>query len=275
MDQVSAAIVSLLVLGITLVIVLLVRDLWLRTPPQREDLPHQPSAPARYATPPPPVRQPAHTPGAGRMRRRPLWIWFTIAAVLAVAAILLVRPGAADRWSALPHTSQCTPTPPSGPTEFDPTWMYASVPTELLVREVHLRHAGDDIVELTLEFASAPPPPPRRLNAPGTVSYSVLMLAEEDGEDAAMVSINSPSANGAPWISDSYNIANAAQILQSVEPSQNTVLLTLDLAGQEGFFRRGPFKPYISIVSTGTGQRTVGAPDGVFITFDVQECPWI
>ena len=59
-----------------------------------------------------------------------------------------------------------------------------------------------------------------------------------------------------------------------METSGNTVTITLDLQGQDAYFGGEVFKPDVSILVSGVGRRTSMAPQGEFITFETQECPW-
>lgn len=236
---------------------------------------------------------PAPTP-APRTRRliTSPWMWIAVVVIAALGvtlAVRTIRSSGDDRWSALPHSAICTPTPWANGNLRDPTSdiVFAPVPDELRVRRVTLTHLGGQKLRVAVEFLQSPPTAPipvsqggRLTDPPGSVSYDILIftLGEDRETVRGILTVDSPR-RGSGWKSGSFGepgfeLRNPDSVLSSVETSGNTVTITLDLQGQDAYFGGEVFKPDVSILVSGVGRRTSIAPQGEFITFENQECPW-
>ena len=221
--------------------------------------------------------------------------FFALAIALGLTACSSASVSGGDRWSALPHSAICTPTPWANGNLRDPTSdiVFAPVPDELRVQRVTLTHLGGQKLGVAVEFLQSPPTAPipvsqggRLTDPPGSVSYGVLIQSHGDREFGHNVlTIDSPR-RGLGWQVGSFDnsddfggpgdfeIKHPDSVLRSVETSENTVTITLDLEGQDAYFGGEVFKPYVSILVSGVGRRTSMAPQGEFITFETQESPW-
>ena len=219
--------------------------------------------------------------------------FFALAIALGLTACSSASVSGGDRWSALPHSAICTPTPWANGNLRDPTSdiVFAPVPDELRVQRVTLTHLGGQKLGVAVEFLQSPPTAPipvpqggRLTDPPGSVSYGVLIQSHGDREFGHNVlTIDSPR-RGLGWQVGSFDnsvggpgdfeIKHPDSVLRSVETSGNTVNVRLDLEGQDAYFGGEVFKPYVSILVSGVGRRTSMAPQGEFITFETQECPW-
>ena len=129
--------------------------------------------------------------------------FFALAIALGLTACSSASVSGGDRWSALPHSAICTPTPWANGNLRDPTSdiVFAPVPDELRVQRVTLTHLGGQKLGVAVEFLQSPPTAPipvpqggRLTDPPGSVSYDILIYTfGEDRETVhGILTVDSP-----------------------------------------------------------------------------------
>ena len=192
-------------------------------------------------------------------------------ALLLAFAATKVFGSSSSTWSGFPYEMGCRVLPPFAPS--DQYIVTARVPAKLLIETVRVDHAGDNTLELSLDFVDGPPPTPQTTsrngvteNTAGSIVYTVLVTPPGENPDVALA-LNSPS-QGRSWLADVSELDRPEQkTLRDFYTVGNTVKFFLDLDGQDMLLGDGPFRPTLVIDGFGQSQSRQS-----FIMFDTQEC---
>lgn len=184
------------------------------------------------------------------------WVWIAVVCVAVLVAVVgvvawRVRESAeADRWTGFPRTIACHVAPRTKGTN----WI--DVPSSLLVKQVAMSHAGDQRLQLKIEFTRLTP-------LIAGFSYGILVMPPDpQGSDAPMVAIDSPHG-GQPWRATLDRPDH--NLLVSVSETASTVTIEVDLAGQTKLLG-DRFTPTVSIL--------IDHPRMPEMNFDAQDCDW-
>ena len=212
--------------------------------------------------------------------------WGRILAVICVAVMSVAcsvdassRGSGAARWAELPRTIGCAVDRSDGGADPDP-------PLSGQIERVTLRHDGGDRLSLALDFRDGVPEESQAVTgpfseiqgAPGSLSYSILVLPLGRGEDSVLQVSSPEPAVGKGWeasiILDKGTGGSDRQV-PSVTTTGRTLTIVVNLAAAEDqFLDNGRFKANVDVTMMVRGVSPLPTdPDGSY--FDkTQECDW-
>ncbi len=154
-------------------------------------------------------------------------------------------------------------------------------PGSTRIQQVTLSHAGQDQLQLDVEYATRIPPEPRVANtasgaidAPGSIHTDFLIHPDHAPGDA-VISVTSPSPSvGQGWRADisEFDESNP-DVLTSVRTAGRVLTIVLDLSGQPDILGTGEFRADVDVVTMVSGRPTSSGGPNLFPVRS-PKCTW-